>query len=70
MRKFNQMKKRNIIFASLLLFGIAFFIFLFFHMPRARREDYRQLLSQQYDTVFFSMYPVDTRWRISFSTGA
>lgn len=60
MRKFNQMKKRNIIFASLLLFGIAFFIFLFFHMPRARREDYRQLLSQQYDTVFFSMYPVDT----------
>ena len=60
MKKFSQKKKRKIILASLLLFGIAFFLFLFFHMPRARREDYRQLLSQQYDTVFFSMYPVDT----------
>ena len=40
-----------------ILLGIGLFLFW---KPKAQREDYRAIASEEYNTVFLSMYPVDT----------
>ena len=53
-------KKLGICIAILLLAIAAVLSFLLFGKPKAQREDYRQISSRTYDTVFLSMYPLDT----------
>ncbi len=36
------------------------FLFIIFSRPAAQREDYKKIASEAYDTVFLSMYPIDT----------
>lgn len=36
------------------------FCFLLLRRPKAQRDDYKQISSMSYDTVFLSMYPLDT----------
>lgn len=36
------------------------FCFLLLRKPKAQRNDYKQISSMSYDTVFLSMYPLDT----------
>lgn len=53
-------RKRKIIIPALFLIGAAIVLIAICAIPRARKEDYKQIASSQYDTVFLSMYPIDT----------
>ena len=39
---------------------LAFILLLIYWRPRAQREDYERIASTEYDTVFLSMFPLDT----------
>lgn len=59
MTRSKRTKLLAICIAALLLIGAAL-LFVLFGKPKTQREDYRQISSQTYDTVFLSMYPLDT----------
>lgn len=40
--------------------GISILVYLALRMPEVQREDFRRISSQKYDSVFLSMYPIDT----------
>lgn len=48
------------IFVALGILGIAFILLVIWWKPKAQREDYERIASTEYDTVFLSMYPLDT----------
>lgn len=56
-----------IITAVLLLLAAVLFFLMKPWMSQAQREDYRQISSQEFDTVFLSMYPIDTYHEEDFS---
>lgn len=60
MTKLTQKKKLGICIALLLLAGAAALFVLLFGKPKAQQEDYRLISSEDYDSVFISMYPLDT----------
>lgn len=43
-----------------IVFIILSVLFLWFRSTEARRRDFRRIASETYDTVFLSMYPIDT----------
>lgn len=51
----------------IVLLGAALLLFIRFYKPAAQRRDYRNISSQEYDTVFLSMYPADTYREEDFS---
>lgn len=61
-------KHRKVVLVSLLLIGFLCLFFFIFPKSKAQREDYRQIFSKQYDTVFLSMYPTDTFQEEDFLT--
>ena len=64
-----QKKKQRLerIVIVLFLFGMAGIGFALCRKPQAQREDYRRIASTEYDTVFLSMYPLDTYKEEDFS---
>lgn len=59
-RKFDKQKLTGIVLFGLAVLGGIVFIFAALHRPKAQREDYQQIAFSTYDTVFLSMYPIDT----------
>lgn len=71
-KKFMTVKTKNkktaiVILALGILLLAAAGLLAFLWKTRARREDYRQISTRTYDSVFLSMYPVDTYEEEDFS---
>lgn len=45
---------------ALVISSIALILLLAYWRPQAQREDYKRIASTEYDTVFLSMFPLDT----------
>lgn len=60
-------RKRNIFLAAGFAFLAIILIFIFTRMPYEMREDFQLIASSEYDTVFLSMFPVDTYHEEDFS---
>ena len=45
---------------AMLLFCCAVITFLWLHLTASQRGDFKRIASETYDTVFLSMYPIDT----------
>ncbi len=58
----NQNRKKRIKAASIAVIasGCLILILTYFISGKLQRQDYRQIASTEYDTVFLSMYPTDT----------
>lgn len=53
--------------AVLFILGMVGIVFAICWKPKAQREDYKRIASTEYDTVFLSMYPLDTYKEEDFS---
>ena len=60
MRKSHLKKVKLIILFCLFILCLSAILFLSLQMPEVQKEDFRQISSQKYDSVFLSMYPIDT----------
>lgn len=60
-------RKRNIYLSAGIVFLILCLIFLFTRTPHEMQEDFQLIASSEYDTVFLSMFPVETYHEEDFS---
>lgn len=59
----SQKKKRSVLpylFLLLIPCAVLTAFFLWFHSTAVRRNDFKRIASETYDTVFLSMYPINT----------